>query len=455
MEALPTPSGPTREDYLQSWATRDPRTTQIEGTSTDTVFLLPNLPLPKTEIIVAVIDTGVDIAHPDLREKIWTDPKTGIHGWNFIGNSDGTNLIDANLEIAREYGRLSKLKQTRPLNDEETTYFSQVQKTYEELLTEEKNNLNLFKEDLNQTPPESADELRTLIQLTEKTIQITLNPEFNPSSIIGDDPNQLNESTYGNTDLLGGDGVHGTHVAGIIARQADAVKIMPIRAVPKGDERDKDIANAILFAVNHGAKIINLSLGKAFSPHPELVWNAIQTAEEKDVLIVSSSGNNGKNVDQENHFPTRKFKDPITRAMRFFPNWIVVGSSAATQGPEFSPIYNNYGKNSVDLFAPGDRIISTTPGGKYRTMSGTSMAAPQVSGAAAFLWSRFPHLHAAEIKELLLRGVRKYPELQVKVPKQLRAIRPPESLIPFCELSLSCGVLDIFNTVQLIRLSDL
>lgn len=451
IETLPTSLHPTRQDYLQSWATQDPRTTQIEGTSTDSLIDKVNLPSPQKEIIVAVIDTGVDIEHPDLREKIWTDPKTGIHGWNFLGNSNGLNLIDSNLEIAREYGRFSRLLQTRPLTAQESIYFAKVQKTYEELIAEEKNILKIFTEALAQSTAESANEYKALIKLTEKTLEITLNPDFNPSSVIGDDPEILDESTYGNSDLLGGDGIHGTHVAGIIARQADSVKIMPIRAVPRGDERDKDIANAIKFAVNHGAKIINLSLGKAFSSHPEKVWQAIQMAEEKDVLIVSSSGNDGKNLDEQDHFPTRNFKDPLTGTTRLFPHWIVVGASAATLGPHFVPIYNNYGIHSVDLFAPGDRIISTTPNGNYRVMSGTSMAAPQVTGAAALLWSRYPNLHATQIKDLLLQGVRKHRALQVKAPKLMRGLVTPERLIPFCELSLSCGILDVFNTIQLIQ----
>lgn len=444
---------PFRQDYLRSWATQDPRESGIEGTATDHALQSPRLPPAQQEIVVAVIDTGVDISHPDLKDKIWTDPQSGIHGWNFLGNPNGTNLIYSNYEVSREYGRLSRLSQIRALTREETFYYSIIQKNHEELVFKEQQRLAAFKEGISQNGNnEDIEYLQELVARTERNLTISYNPDFNPSSIIGDDPDNLEEASYGNSDVRGGEGVHGTHVAGIIARQADAVKIMAIRAVPKGDERDKDLANAIEFAVNHGAKIINLSLGKLFSPHPERVLRAFALAESKDVLIISSAGNDGINRDEKLHFPNRVFQDPITGLTRKFQNWIVVGSSSRSKNNSLVAKSSNYGKTSVDLFAPGDQIPSAIPEGRYAILSGTSMAAPQVAGVAALIWSRFPTLSATQIKSLILENSRKYPDLEVHIPKPIKELGKLDQTGNFCELSVSCGILDLFNFIENLNL---
>jgi hypothetical protein len=335
------------------------------------------------------------------------------------------------------------------LTPQESSNFLKVQKHLERLVLHEQKMLSFFQESLlghGQNPPES---LLSLILKTEKNLAIRLNPEFDPSSVIGDDPDQIDENSYGNSDVLGGDGKHGTHVAGIIAQNSDAVKIMAIRAAPQGDERDKDVIHAIEFAVDHGARIINLSIGKYYSPHREKVWKALQKAEAHDVLIVSSSGNDGKNTDEEEHFPNRNFRDPETGVVHTLSNWLVVSASSRSKDSSFVPSFNNYGKTSVDLFAPGYQIPSLLPGGEYGVMSGTSMAAPQVAGAAAFLWSRFPELHVTEVKDLLLRGVRRYPGLLVEKPEPANQMSGEEQWIPFCELSVSCGVLDLRASMEL------
>jgi len=107
--------------------------------------------------------------------------------------------------------------------------------------------------------------------------------------------------------------LHGTHVAGIVAQVrnnniggdgiANNVEILTVRAVPDGDEYDKDIALGIRYAVDNGAKVINGSFGKSFSPHKQWVFDAIKYAEKKDVLIVHAAGNDAKDIDVENNYP--------------------------------------------------------------------------------------------------------------------------------------------------------
>lgn len=435
---------------FHSWAMKDPRTSGVEGSAAESVQTNQSVPSARQEVIVAVIDTGVDIEHPELKGRVWTDSQTGVHGWNFLGNAHGLNLVESNLEVAREVRRLSRLAQVRPLTDAEAAYFNKVQMHLEELRSHEETLLSIFQEGLSKMSPDAAGEMLSLISKSERKLRIRLNPEFDSSLILGDDSHLFEDSNYGNSDVLGGDGRHGTHVAGIIARYSEAVKIMAIRAVPQGDERDKDLVHAIEFAVEHGAKVINLSLGKYYSPHQEKVWKALQKAEANDVLIVSSAGNEGANIDEVEHFPKRTFQDSQTGVIHSLSNWIVVAASSRARDASFVPSFTNYGRQGVDLFAPGDEISSLLPGDKYGIMSGTSMAAPQVAGAAAFLWSRFPELHAAEMKQILLQGVRRYPELKVRKPHSTKMTMDLDETIDFCELSLTCGVLDLVHSMQLV-----
>ncbi len=231
---------------------------------------------------------------------------------------------------------------------------------------------------------------------------------------LGDDPDNKSIKFYGNNDVDGPDpkkedATHGTHVSGIIAAQrnngvgingvADNVKIMAIRAVPDGDEYDKDIANAIYYAVDNGAKVINASFGKYYSPHPEWVWEAIKYASDKDVLFVKAAGNEGADLDKIQVYPNdQKVENPTEMSDTF----IVVGALNYKYGSDLVANFSNYGKLNADVFAPGVKIWATTPLDTYEYLQGTSMAAPAVAGVAAVIRSYYPTLSAKQVKQILM-----------------------------------------------------
>lgn len=247
-----------------------------------------------------------------------------------------------------------------------------------------------------------------------------LNPDFNPRRIVGDDPADGTQRLYGNRDVMGPDAKHGTHVAGIIGAVRDnggidgvagSVQLMMLRAVPNGDEHDKDVANAIRYAVDHGAQIINMSFGKGFSPQKRLVDEAVKYADSKGVLMIHAAGNDGEDLATAESYPTPEYLDGGRAA-----NWLEVGASSWKGGGELAAPFTNYGKERVDLFAPGVDVLSTVPGGGYARESGTSMAAPVVSGVAALLMSYFPSLTAADVKQLLLETATPYGDTMVARP---------------------------------------
>jgi subtilisin family serine protease len=273
-----------------------------------------------------------------------------------------------------------------------------------------------------------------------------LNPDFNPRGIVGDDPTNGAERVYGNRDVTGPDASHGTHVAGIIAAARDngigmdgiasGVQLMIVRAVPDGDERDKDIANAIRYAVDNGAHVINMSFGKAYSPQKSLVDAALRYADERGVLMIHAAGNDGENVDVEPNFPTPDYSDRGRAA-----NWIQVGASNwAVDG--LAATFSNYGRGQVDLFAPGVAILSTVPGNEFDRNDGTSMAAPVVTGVAALLMAYFPDLTAADVKRILLESSVKYRDRIVASPGSGEPV-------PFGNLSVTGGVVNAYEAVRM------
>ncbi len=242
------------------------------------------------------------------------------------------------------------------------------------------------------------------------------NLDFDPrAEIVGDKYEDYSEKFYGNNHYADPKGEHGTHVAGIIAGVPQGkevqygvgyktAKIMAVRAVPNGDERDKDIANAIHYAVDNGAKIINMSFGKPVSPGKEYVWNAFKYAEDKGVLLVKAAGNENENIAENVYYPTN-FKD-VKDEKPFINNMIVVGAS--TNNNEFLRAdFSNYNQKMVNVFAPGDKIYSTVPGSKYEYLQGTSMASPVVAGAASVLLAYMPNLTPSEIIKSLEASVNK------------------------------------------------
>lgn len=520
----PTPSQPvdsvdfkSLQEPPQDWHQLDKEFTQFPGISSQLAYeYVLNKRKPKKEVVVAVIDGGVDITHEDLRNHIWTnkdetpgngidDDKNGytddVHGWNFIGGPNGKNVDNDTFELTRIYARLYP-----KYHDADTTSFTaKEQKKYQsykkivdayryqinKLIRQYRNITSLeqsmnqadailkkhFKgdysyEDVQSLQPQSrqiAFAQNVMSYVMENDIDSTLiadqkkqiyefakygyNPEFSPRPIVGDNYQDKTERYYGNNDVTGPDASHGTHVAGIIAAVrnnnvgmngiAGNVLIMPVRAVPNGDERDKDVANAIRYAVENGADIINMSFGKSYSPYKKVVDKAVKYADEHGVLMVHAAGNSSENTDKKNNFPTDNFGTDSTGTTARL--WLSVGASTWNPGKSFVADFSNYGNRTVDLFAPGKDIYSTMPDNKYKRQQGTSMAAPVVSGAAALLMSYYPKLSAAQIREVIMQSVEKYPNLMVTVPH-----KPDHEAktTPFSELSVSDGVLNVFQALQ-------
>jgi len=276
-----------------------------------------------------------------------------------------------------------------------------------------------------------------------------LNVNYDPRSIVGDDYFNSAQRYYGNNDVTGPDASHGTHVAGIIAADrnngigvkgvADNVRIMTIRVVPMGDERDKDIANAICYATDNGAKVINMSFGKGYSQDKKVFDDAIKYAMSKDVLIIHAAGNSNEDLDQKENYPNRNYADGSGAANA----WIEVGASGWIDDETLKAGFSNYGKNTVDVFAPGEKILSTIPGSKYEAYDGTSMAAPVVAGLAALIREYYPKLSAVQVKEIILKSVVKVNH-PVMVPKDKQKVQ--EAFFHLCRTG---GIVNAYNALQM------
>lgn len=506
-----------KKETPKNWFLLDPQTDSVQGVSAEKTYQTLLKDQPSKTILVAVIDSGIDIDHEDLKSVIWTnekeiagngldDDKNGyiddVHGWNFIGGKNGN--VDADTyELTREYIRLSKKFlsiDTLKLNKKAAIEFAGYKKVKDKYLklkakNEQQYNLyngmytnltqsidtlkaklktdeltpelvknfqssdvkllfakgflmNLYKnagEDANIS--EYMGQLKEGVEYYRVIVKYGYNQDFNSREIVGDNYSNLFEKGYGNNDVKGPDPTHGTHVAGIIAADrknelgikgiADNVKILPIRAVPNGDERDKDIANAIIYAVDNGAKIINMSFGKSFSPEKEVVDKAVKYAEMKGVLLIHAAGNDSDDIDVDKNFPTKKYLDG-----KEAKNWIEVGASAYGADENFVGDFSNYGKKMVSLFAPGVDVYSTVPNNKYKNESGTSMASPSIAGVAALLWSYFPELSALQVKDILLKSTRKFDNLKVIKPGSKEEVL-------FSDLSSSGGLVNAYEAVKM------
>ncbi|GAB4127479.1 MAG: S8 family peptidase [Raineya sp.] len=460
-----------KEKSPENWFNLDPNQDNIRGVSSERTYTELLKGKQGRTIIVAVIDSGVDITHEDLQGKLWKNTKEipnnrkdddgngfidDVDGWNFIGGKNGKNITQDSYELTREYVRLSKKFGKKPNpKDPEFAYFEKVKKELESKKAEkleEKKQLQELYESIGIVRKALGNKALTLenvkaLESSDKKVEdakskvlflyVIASPEeledyytkginnaleygynekFDPRKIVGDKPKKLREKGYGNKDVKGPDAFHGTHVAGIIAANRDNnlgikgvannVLIMPIRAVPDGDERDKDIGNAIYYAVDNGAHIINMSFGKAYSPNKAFVDEAVKYAESKGVLLVHAAGNDAKNLEVEANFPNRTYADNGKEAT----NWLEIGASSwHNNNRKFVADFSNYGRSKVDVFAPGVDIYSTVPDkNTYKYASGTSMAAPVTSGVAAILMSYYPTLTAAQVKDILMKSSIKY-----------------------------------------------
>jgi len=469
------------------WSELDPELNHFEGTSTQKVYAYYKIPKRKNPVIVAVIDSGVDIHHEDLFGKIWINPKIDeeypgdVNGWSFIGSLDGSSL-----ECTRELVRLrQKEKDGMTLTENEIAYRERLMEDYSDRRVETEETIAAYKEyalAFNRVKLNGGDSIT--LQNAKGTVQYLIQHDIDSKTvdeILEQKKKELKFAfnldfeippTSGNNDVIGPNPEHGTHVAGIIAAsrlngfgidgQAQNVRIMPLRVVPDGDERDEDVARAIRFAVDHGARIINMSFGKAFSPQKEEVDKAVQYAERHEVLIVHSAGNDGRNTDSfTSQFPNKKMS---VGPEIFASNWIEVGASNlhaeinTTTGDSLAARFSNFGKISVDLFAPGVQIVSTVPGDQYESLQGTSMAAPQVSGIAAILLELHPNLTAKDLKTILMSTVTRYPGLKVIQPGTLVRTSTPDAQpkydgnrVLFSDLSVSGGIVNAFNAVSSIN----
>lgn len=340
------------------------------------------------------------------------------------------------------------------------------------------------------------EQLNDALDFYNKQLKYHLNLEFDPRDSIGDNYKNYKDLAYGNNDIKGPDALHGSHVSGIIGANrknnigikgvADHVQIMALRAVPNGDERDKDIANSIRYAVDNGAKVINMSFGKQYSWNKAIVDSAVKYAVSKDVLLVHAAGNDGKNNDLSNNFPSKFYGDSVNENFKhlekplfnplevnnnnkgvFIPkkratnkklkdsiatvpigaqanSWIEVGASGWKDDDELVASFSNFGKLSVDVFAPGVDINSTVPGSKYKEEEGTSMASPVVAGLAALIRSYYPSLTAVQVKDIILNSVSKVNH-KVKVKDETGGSKR----VTLQDISVSGGIVNAYNAVLL------
>ena len=277
-------------------------------------------------------------------------------------------------------------------------------------------------------------------------------PEPYRDEIVKDNYSDFNDKFYGNNNVMVSKtaALHGTHVSGIIAASrnngvgvdgvADNVRVMMVRAVPDGDEHDKDIALAIRYAVDNGAKVINMSFGKSYSPQKNWVDDAVRYAESKGVLMVEAAGNSAEDIDTSYNFPSPIFLDGKKAT-----NWITVGASAPNadiKSGGLTASFSNYGKKSVDVFAPGVKIYSTVPGGNtYQNLQGTSMASPVVAGLAALILEYYPTLSAAQVKMVIEKSAQK-PSVKVKEPGTGEDVE-------LSDISRSGGIINAYEALKL------
>lgn len=291
------------------------------------------------------------------------------------------------------------------------------------------------------------DQIKEALDYFEPQATKQFNLDYDSRSVVGDNYEDVNEKFYGNNHYEGPDALHGTHVAGIIAGLPNGkevqygvaykvAKIMSVRTVPDGDERDKDVANAVRYAVDNGAKILNMSFGKSVSPNKEKVWEAFQYAQEKGVLLVHAAGNDNQSLDENDNFPTNFKSQKDDKS--FLTNMITVGAS--TNDKEFlRASFSNFSGKMVDVFAPGDKIYSTVTDGKYKYEQGTSMASPVVAGSAAILLAYMPNLKPEQIIESLVKTANK---------SDVNAMLPTNTNNRFDLISRAGGVIDVYKAAQ-------
>lgn len=512
----------------QNWYLMDQKTTGYYGISLDKAYeFVTSKKLKSTPVIVAVIDTGIDTTHEDLKPILWTNPKEipgngidddkngyvdDVHGWNFIGGKDGRNVKEDSYEVARVYHKYKDkykdqiIDESKLSADELYTYKmwkraeAEVNsgeaadggtdiiimrnvlkniilsdsvlrkamgkevftgKELKEYTTTElsvrkaKNTVlglmegNDMLESTNKDFIEGFSEyIDSEVQEAEKKEEFKKEPKNFRDEIVKDNYDDFNDKFYGNNDLMANTPLHGTHVAGIIAAVrkngkgidgiADNVKIMAVRTLGDGDEHDKDVALAIRYAVDNGAKIINMSFGKSYSPEKKWVDDAVRYAETKGVLLVHAAGNDAADIDTIANYPNPYYLSDKKRAT----NLITVGASGDPKIGGLAASFSNYGKKEVDVFAPGVRIYSAVPGGNtYNYLDGTSFSSPIVAGTAAFLLSYYPTLSVKQLKEVIEKSAQK---------TNIKVVKPgSDEMVNLSDISKTGGLVNIYEAAKL------
>ncbi|MBL4605738.1 MAG: S8 family peptidase, partial [Flavobacteriaceae bacterium] len=456
------------------------------------------------QVIVAVVDSGTDLEHEDLKGVAWVNPneiagngidddKNGfiddVNGWNFLG------------KIYKENAELYRIVKGPKLADEKT--YKRAKEAYDKKVKEATSNKQRYgqilqavtfantsiakklnkkkykKEDLSSidaSDPEMAksvaianqmfdlglsslqeaiDELTDLVSNADDLLKgDALKKEYR--SVLNDDENSMSTKIYGDNKSghSSKDESHGTHVSGIVAATrnngigmngvATNVKIMAVRVVPDGDEYDKDVALGIRYAVDNGAKVINTSFGKGYSPKVQWVYEAIKYAAEKDVLIVNAAGNDSKDIDKQVSYPN----DTPDMVNEISDNFITIGAISSNYNENMPAGFTNYGKINVDIFAPGVKVYSTTPEGEYAYKGGTSMASPGVAGVAALIRSYYPKLTASQVKRILMNSGTKI-DLEVIRPGSGSRENPKGVKVPFADLSVTGRIVNAYNALKM------
>jgi cell wall-associated protease len=485
-----------KEADLKRWSHLDIIKDTVPGMSVDRAYAELLKDKKGKKVIVGIVDSGVDIEHEDLKSVVWTnkkeipgngkdDDKNGyiddVHGWNFLGDIVKENIEYERIIVNKSLVDEATYQEAKSLNDKKivssTNGKTQLERMSteaskaEDILTQHFGKANYTIEEVNaiDTKDEDLSKAKMMMQrvnsfgMTVPEFKVALQKELdgyisvingdnlktNYRKVLGDNPDDITDTKYGNNNVMGPDKeeiLHGTHVAGIVAQVrnnglggdgvATNVEILTVRAVPDGDEYDKDIALGIRYAVDNGAKVINGSFGKGFSPHKQWVYDAIKYAEKKDVLIVHAAGNDAKDIDVANNFPN----DSDDKKTEFADNFITIGALNFDYGNKVVASFSNFGKINVDVFAPGVQIYATGPNNEYKMLQGTSMASPNAAGVAALIRSYYPKLSAKQVKHILM-------DSGVALPFDVIVGGKTADVRPFANLSKTGKMVNAYNAL--------
>lgn len=494
---VPAKRAALTEAQEKRWSDLDLVKDTIPGMSVDRAYELLK-GKKSTKVVVGIVDSGVDINHPDLTPVIWTNTKEiagnnkdddnngyidDIHGWNFLGNAENENLEfvrimkkgnDGSALYKRAKAEYDKETEDATTELQKINYVINAEKVMkaatkkDNFTAEDLQNLKSSDPLINEVKPYFINvlshvpldvfdkEVAEAKEHFDNQLEYNLNTKFDGRKIVGDNPDDINDKKYGNNNVIGPDpkgALHGTHVAGIIAQTrgngiggdgvaSNVVEIMAVRAVPDGDEYDKDVALAIRYAVDNGAKVINGSFGKYFSAHSDWVYDAIKYAADKDVLIVCAAGNESLDLNKDGKTVERYPNDNRVGGPEIADNFLTIGAITYKYGPELIADFSNYGKKEVDIFSPGDRIYATTPENTYQFLQGTSMASPNAAGVAALIRAYYPKLTAAQVKKIIM-------DSGVPVSIMVNLGGNPDDTRSFSEISKSGKIINAYNAIIL------